>query len=163
METKAILQLAERHGLQLKDEISFNEMGIDFKVGFATEINGTKWVLRIPRRDNLAGQIEKERNILNLAKKYLSVAVPDWKIASPELVAYPLLDNKPVLTFDAQTYEVSWNMDQENNQYTHSLANVLVTLHQIPVQKVKDAGLKVLSPQMLRPEIQERLETVKAG
>ncbi|EOK5001808.1 macrolide 2'-phosphotransferase Mph(G), partial [Escherichia coli] len=32
-----IQKLAERNGLILSDEMSFNEMGIDFKVGFATD------------------------------------------------------------------------------------------------------------------------------
>ncbi|MNL26301.1 hypothetical protein D3C87_1478180 [compost metagenome] len=36
MTTKDIQRLAETHVLQLTDQIWFNEMGIDFKVGFPT-------------------------------------------------------------------------------------------------------------------------------
>ena len=35
------IQNAERNGLILSDEMSFNEMRIDFKVGFATDRDGT--------------------------------------------------------------------------------------------------------------------------
>ena len=73
MKRNDVLHLAASHGLQLCGDISFNEMGIDFKVAFATDINGEKWVLRIPRRGNLANQIEQEKKILNLVKNtYLS-------------------------------------------------------------------------------------------
>ena len=47
MKNRDIQKLAERNGLFLSDEMSFNEMGIDFKVGFATDKDDTKWLLRI--------------------------------------------------------------------------------------------------------------------
>src|SRR5690606_30314302 len=63
--------LAEAHGLLLTDKMSFNEMGIDFKVGFAKDHDGQQWLLRIPRRNDLGDQIEKEKRILNLVKRHL--------------------------------------------------------------------------------------------
>lgn len=105
MKIEAIQRLAEAHGLLLTEEITFNEMGIDFKVGFAIDTKGQQWLLRIPRRRNMSEQIEKEKRILELVKNHLSVEVPDWQICSPQLVAYPLLKNKPALTYDAQTTE----------------------------------------------------------
>ena len=39
MKNTDIQKLAERHGLMLSDKMKFNEMGIDFKVGFATAID----------------------------------------------------------------------------------------------------------------------------
>jgi macrolide phosphotransferase len=82
MKNRDIQKLAERNGLVLSDEMSFNEMGIDFKVGFATDRDGTKWLLRIPRRTTLGEQIANEKRILQLVSKYLSVQVPDWRIAN---------------------------------------------------------------------------------
>lgn len=161
MNPQDILKLAERNGLQLKDEMTFNEMGIDFKVCFATTLDGKPWVLRIPRRKDLGDQIEKEGKILSLAKQHLSVAVPDWQIANQELIAYPLLEDKPVLTFDAQTYEVTWNMDQNSTRFVPSLAKVLVDLHEIPIQKAKSLGIKSLTPEMVRQEILDRVDLVK--
>lgn len=162
MEIKDIQTLAEGHGLIVSDEMKFNEMGIDFKVGFAKDKNGKEWLLRIPRRNDLGKQIAEEKRILKLAGKHLSVQVPDWKIATHELVAYPLLDGKPALTFDAQTYEVSWNMDKESPQYISSLAKVLVELHNIPEEEVIENDLKVVKPEKLRNEIADRLQLVKS-
>jgi len=162
MRIEDIQKLAEQHGLFLLDEIKYNEMGIDFKVGFTKDKSGKEWLLRIPRRNDLGKQIAKEKRILNLARKYLSVQVPNWKIATQELVAYPLLEGKPVLTFDAKTYEVSWNMDKESPQYISSLAKVLVELHSIPEAQVIENALKVVKPEQLRVEIADRLQLVKS-
>jgi macrolide phosphotransferase len=162
MKIKDIQKLAEEHGLILTDKMKFNEMGIDFKVGFATDTDGNQWLLRIPRRTNLGDQIAEERRILCMVRNHLLVQVPDWKIASPELVAYPLLEGKPALTFDAKTYEVSWNMDKESPHYISALAQVLVQLHSIPEDEVIENGLKVLTPESVRTETSERLLLVKS-
>jgi macrolide phosphotransferase len=162
MEHTEIRQLAQKHGLILSDRMHFNEMGIDFKVGFAADTTGRQWVLRIPRRAGLGEQIEKEKRILQLVQRYISVQVPDWKIASDELVAYPLLEGKPALTFDPETYEVTWNMDEDNPHYTPSLAKVLVELHGIPKEEVVRKGLKTLTPEEARNEISDRLQRVRS-
>ena len=62
----------------------FNEMGIDFKVGFATDTSGRQWLLRIPRRTDMGPQINSEKAILELVSKHLSVQVPKWQTATPE-------------------------------------------------------------------------------
>src|SRR5690606_28661625 len=123
MKNNEIVALAARHGLHITDDIHFNEMGIDFSVGFATDLNGDQWVLRIPRRPDMSAQIRGEQNILQLAQEYLSVAVPDWQIVSDEFIAYPLLPDPPALTFDARTYAVTWNMDMQDPRYVTSLAD----------------------------------------
>lgn len=155
------MKLAERHGLHLGDDISLNEMGIDYQVAFGTAIDGQKWVLRIPRRTGQARQIEQERKILSLARQHLSVAVPEWKIASPELIAYPLLANLPVLTFNPETHEIIWNLEQKNSQFASSLAKVLVELHAIPHKEAVAIGLKSSSPQMIRQQIVHDVVTVR--
>ena len=162
MKIKDIQILAEEHGLFLSDEIKFNEMGIDFKVGFANDTDENQWILRIPRRHNLGNQIAKEKSILQLVSKYLSIQVPDWKIATPKLVAYPLLDGKPALTYDAQTYEVTWNMDKDSPQYIPSLAKALVQLHNIPEEQASVNGLNIVKHESLRSEIADRLQIVKS-
>jgi macrolide phosphotransferase len=155
MKNKDIQNLAKRHGLLISDEMSFNEMGIDFKVGFATDHAGKNWLLRIPRRAGLGKQIASEKRILELVSKYLSVQVPDWRIANEQLVAYPLLNGKPALTYHAETYEVSWNMDKDSKSYIASLAKVLVELHSIPQEVVALNDLKILTPEQVRNEITE--------
>lgn len=162
MTIKDIQEIAEEHGLLLSGDMKFNEMGIDFKVGFATDKDGKQWLLRIPRRNDLGEQIEKEKCILQLVKKHLSVQVPDWQIASPKLVAYPLLEDKPALTFDAITYEVTWHMNQESPNYVPSLAKTLVELHSIDEKDIVENGLKILKPNEVRSEIADRLQLVKS-
>ena len=119
-------------------------------------------MLRIPRRPDLGEQIAKERRILRLVNGYLSVQVPDWKIATDKLVAYPLLDGAPALTYNAETFEVHWQMDKESPNYTPSLALVLAQLHNIPEQEVARNGLKIVAPENLRAEIADRLHIVKS-
>ncbi|MCE7053494.1 Mph(E)/Mph(G) family macrolide 2'-phosphotransferase [Algoriphagus sp. AGSA1] len=157
-----IINLAKKHGLTLSDDMKFNEMGIDFKVGFATDNGGKQWVLRIPRRSDLGEQIDKEKRILQLVGKHLSIQVPDWLIASPQLIAYPLLKDNPALTFDASTYAVTWNIDQNSPKYVPSLAKALVELHSISETEVLTSGLKVMHASELRPEIADRLQLVKS-
>src|SRR5690606_25453519 len=154
--------LAEAHGLLLTDEMSFNAMGMGFKVGFDKEHDVQQWWLRSPRRNELGNQIEKEKRILNLAKKHVAVQVPDWKVATSTMVAYPLLKDKPALSFHEKTYEVTWNMDEHSPNYVPSLAKALVELHGIPVDDVLENGLKVMKPADLRPEIAARLQLVKS-
>jgi len=162
MNTQDILNLAAKHGLQLNDNMTFNEMGIDFKVVFATALDGLPWVLRIPRRTDMGNRILEESKILALAKKHLSVAVPNWKIANQELIAYPLLQEKPVLTYDAETYELTWYMDKGNPNFVPSLAKVLVELHSIPILEAEAMGIKILTPEMVRQEISDRIKLVKS-
>ena len=161
MNTKKIIDFAARHGLDIMDDIHFNEMGIDFSVGFATDADGKKWVLRIPRRSGMKKQIQQEENILQLAKDHLSVAVPDWQVVSEELIAYPLLPDPPALTFDATTYAVTWNMDTQDKGYVPSLAKVLVELHQIPLEEVNKRGIKTSTVADTRHEFLQQIKQVK--
>ena len=162
MTIKDIQILAEAHGLLLTEKMKYNEMGIDFKVGFAIDRSGQQWLLRIPRRNDMGEQIEKEKRILELVKKHLSVEVPDWQISSPELVAYPMLKDNPVLTFNAETYEVSWHMDKDSPKYITSLAKTLVEIHSIPEIEVWENDLKIMKSSNLRPEIATNLQLVKS-
>lgn len=161
MDTPDILKLGEKYGLVLQEEMTFNEMGLDFKVVFANAEDGSPWVLRIPRREDMADRIWQERKILNLAKKNLSVAVPDWKIANHEFIAYPLLPDKPVLSYDAATYEVIWYMDHHSKIFLPSLAKVLVELHDIPTIEAEEMGIKSLTPEMARQEMKDKIDFVK--
>ena len=162
MEIKEIQKLAKEYGVSLTEKIRFNEMGVDFRVGFATDTNGNEWLIRIPRREDMGEQINNERKILQLVEKHLSVKVPDWKIVSPHLIAYPLIEEKPVLMIDTETYDMVWNMDKDCPEYVSSLAKVLVQLHNIPEEEIIENGLRVMKPSDLRPEILNQLQAVKS-
>lgn len=106
--------------LHLMGTIAFNEMGLDFRMRFAADTTGQRWVLRIPRRDGLMDQIEREASILKFVKYRLSVQVPAWRVTTPALIAYPMLTDPMALDFDAKTYAVGWNIDQHAESWTSS-------------------------------------------
>src|SRR5690606_36722178 len=122
---------------------TLNDMGIDFRAGIVSDIKGQKWVPRIPRRNDMGAQIEEVKQILNLVKKHLSVEVLDWEIAGHDLVAYPLLTDKPALTYDGITYEVTCNMDEDSPNYILWLAQALVEFHHISKSEVNEKNLKI--------------------
>lgn len=161
MNNNDIIALAGKYGIQIVGDIVFNEMGIDFKVGFASDTNGRRWVLRIPRRKDLAEQIQREQRILQLVKEYTTVPVPDWQIANHDLIAYPMLQDSPALTFDAETYAVTWNMNPQDARYVISLAEAMVQLHQIPLDALSTYTVKSLTIDEVRQEIRQQIQTVK--
>lgn len=161
MNSDDIVNLAKSRGLHLKEDIRFNEMGIDFKVAFASDLNDQKWVLRIPRREGLEHQIQKEEKILKLVRKHLSVSVPDWKIVDSSFIAYPLLENSPVITFDSTTHEILWGIDKKNEIFTPSLAKIILELHQFPAFEASEMGLKCLTIEQVRQDLIDDIEYVK--
>lgn len=161
MNEKDIIALAGRHGLNISGEITFNEIGLDFRVAFTTDDEGVPWVLRIPRRAEMFSQIEHEAKILEVVRRRLQILVPDWKIVSPELVAYPMLPNAPALSSDPMTHAVSWNIDPQSKNYIVSLARTLVDLHGIPRSEAAEAGLNFVSPPEVKKKIAEDIRRAK--
>lgn len=157
-----VLKLAARHGLNLTSDLTFNEQGLDFRVVFAKDQGGQSWVLRIPRRTDVLPKMEYEAKVLKLVKRRLPVQVPDWQVCTSDLVAYPYLSDKTALTFDAETYAVTWNIDQHSDAYIDSFAEVLVALHQTPVADAVAAGITHATPEMARKNFLAHLERVKS-
>src|SRR5690606_7596673 len=92
----------------------------------------------------------------------LSINVPDWKIVSERLIAYPLLEDAPALTFDAITHEVSWNIDRDSIAYVESLAKSLAELHRITADDGRKSNLQIMTPSELRVEVGARSPLAKA-
>jgi macrolide phosphotransferase len=161
MNADEIVSLASSQGLKISGPIKLNEMGLDFLVAFVTEENGKKWVLRIPRRPDAFERAEHEKKILEFIKTRISVQVPEWQIFHPKLIAYPMLNDQPALTFDATTHEVAWHMDSKSPLFVESFAKTLVELHRISPQEASEAGLTVCSPSDIRQNVKEELETVR--
>ena len=73
MKNRDIQNWQERNGLILSDEMSFNKWELILRFGFTLEWDGTKWLLRIPRRTTLGEQIADRNTVLQLvSEKYLS-------------------------------------------------------------------------------------------
>jgi macrolide phosphotransferase len=160
-----IVQLAKQHGLDIKeDSLQRNDSGLDFHVVFATGLEGEDWVLRIPRRSDVVKRSSKEKQILDLVGRNLSVQAPKWKIYSEELIAYPLLQGVPAGTIDMEAKAYVWEIDEKNlpDTFVETLAKAMVELHSINHSDAKNAGLSIHTPEELRHVMKERMDKVKA-
>jgi len=156
-----VASLARRHGLEPSGPIELNELGLDFQVGFLTDRGGVHWVLRIPRRADVLPRLENERRVLAFVNGKIPVLVPDWKIVSNELIAYPRLEGKLGVTVDAQTHKPTWNFDKSSSRFQASLGQTLAALHGLDSAEAASAGLKVLSPGGVRQRFADQLDQVK--
>ena len=72
--------------------------GFDFKVVLVDD----RWVVRIPRRDQVLPALEQEIMLLPVLESALPVAVPHFEHIShdPSFVVYPLIDGTPLIDED---------------------------------------------------------------
>lgn len=157
-----IFDLAASHGLTLDPgSVSFNEAGLDYRVAFATEAGtGQEWVLRLPRRPDVAANQAREQAILDFVRPRLGVAVPDWKIQESDLVAYPLLPGTPGLTMNAEN-QPNWHFDPTSAKYLESLAALIASLHTMDPAAAAAAGIPSENPEAVRGYWAESLERVE--
>ncbi|MHC5537164.1 macrolide 2'-phosphotransferase [Singulisphaera rosea] len=160
-DAQELVALARRHGLLLTGEIEVDEVGLDFRAVFASDEQGIDWVLRIPRRPDVWPRAENEAKVLKLLKGRLPVAVPDWQIFAPELIAYPRLAGRTAVVVDPISKEPTWKIDKESPTFVASLAQALAALHRVDRDEAAASGLKVLSPSDARREFAADLERVK--
>lgn len=148
--TARIVQLAADHHLALDEtSLRINEMGLDFRVAIARTLDGDDWVLRIPRRPDVMDRAAVEGELLRLVTPHLSVAVPQWRIHSADLIAYPLLPGEPGLELNPQG-EPQWRVDVSAPAYAHSLGELAAELHAIDPAAAEATGVSVRSPAEVR-------------
>lgn len=157
-----IFDLAASHGLTLDPgSVSFNEAGLDYRVAFAAEAGtGQPWVLRLPRRPDVAANQAREQAILDFVRPRLGVAVPDWKIQESDLVAYPLLPGTPGLSMNAEN-QPNWHFDPASAKYLESLAALIASLHTMDPAAAEAAGIPSENPEAVRGYWAENLEKVE--
>jgi macrolide phosphotransferase len=117
--------------------------------------------LRIPRRPDVLARAENEARALRLIKGRLPVAVPDWQVFTPELIAYPRLPGTTALTVDPVTKQPTWNIDKESPAFARSFGQALAALHAVPEADATAAGLKVSSPAEARRQVADEIDRVK--
>lgn len=159
-----VLELAHKSGLTIEEStIQFNESGLDFQVVLATDVDGVRWILRLPRREDVLPSVDKEKRTLELIAPLLSVDVPRWTICTDELIAYRALNGVPVGTIDPEAKAYVWEIDLANvpDQFHESLARGIVSLHQISAEKAQSAGLPVKAAEEVRIEMKNRMDAVK--
>lgn len=167
MTTKNVTELtalAKQNGLELSDSnLQLNESGLDFAAAFARTTDGTAWVLRMPRRADVVESAVYEKRILDLVRTHLPVSVPDWKIHTPEIIAYPMLEGTPAATINPETQSYDWYLDQQAipECFKMTLAETLVALHTVDHTAAGNAGLRVLEPADVRQRMADRMNDVK--
>jgi macrolide phosphotransferase len=160
-----IIQIARNAGLHLReDKMELNESGMDFQVAFAHDENGTAWVLRLPRREDVLSRADNEKQVLKLVSRLLPVAVPDWRIYTPEIIAYPILPGIPAANLDMAAGGYAWNINHEElpEAFTDSLAETLAALHAVDHEEARAAGIRIKSPMEARQEYAGFMEEVRS-
>lgn len=158
-----ILNLAAKHNLNLiADTLSLNESGLDFRVAYGEETSGQRWVLRLPRRQDVLATAQRENQILTALKTHLSVGIPDWQIYSDQLIAYPLLKGQPACVVDASG-QPNWAFDLLNlpETYLQSVADSLAALHQLSPDLLANTGAPVLSSQQARKKLTTEVQQTR--
>lgn len=151
-----LVELAERHGLRVR-VLEIDETGWDFRVGHAVDADGARWVLRAPRRRDVSELIEGERRLLEHVRPRLAVAVPDWEVCTPELIAYRRLPGRPLGPEYPTTLEYQWWRDPAED-FFDDLGAVIAELHRTRVDDAVRLGIPVSGPRDLREETAEHLE-----
>lgn len=136
-----------------------NEIGLDYRVATGQDRNGTDWVLRVPRREDVVPKIKIEADVLDLVRSSVVAPVPDWRICTDELIAYPLLPGRPGVTFDAAT-GVEWYLDTSSHRYAEDLGDLIAELQAIPLDAVRTTGADVLTPTEVRDRWRADLDAV---
>lgn len=146
------LHRAAAHDLHLVAEgARVEEAGLDYRVVMADDADGLRWVLRVPRRPDVATGMDAEVRVLDLVGPVLAaegVAVPDWRVRSADLVAYPALPGAPGLTM-ADGAPV-WHVEPTSRDYAERLGRLLARLHGIGAEPAAAAGVEVRTPEQVR-------------
>lgn len=159
---EALLELASDHGLELQGAtLRTEEIGLDFRVAIATATDGQDWVLRIPRRPEVLTRAAVERELLRMIAPHLEIAVPDWRISTSELIAYPLLPGAPGLSVETDG-TVTWHVDMSSAVYAASLGTAVARLHAVDAEAAAATGIDVRSPAQVREAWARDLDRVAA-
>src|SRR5687768_9662162 len=104
-----LVAAAAREGLDLvTDDARVDTMGLDSLVVHARDRDGTWWIVRAPRREDVSRGARVEARILAAVRPHLTAAVPDWRIHADDVIAYPRLGGTPAITLD--TGAPVWNV-----------------------------------------------------
>lgn len=160
-ESDEIRGLAARHGLRLAGPLVVNELGLDYRIVIAAVEGEGRWVLRIPRRPDVSAKVADEARVLAMLRERLPFAVPDWRIATSELIAYPMLEDSTAIRLDPGSTTPDWVIRQDSEAFADSFAKALAALHAVPVAAAREAGMVVRSPEEARQKVAADVDRVR--
>ncbi|GAA0363048.1 macrolide 2'-phosphotransferase [Bacillus horti] len=164
MNKQEIIVLAKSKGLDiLENKLKINESGLDFQVAHAEDLEGTKWILRIPRRGDSMNKAKQEKHVLDVVNQHTSIQAPSWSIFTKELIAYKQLDGTPAATVNPELQDYEWTFDSQNSPeaYHQTFGQVLADLHQVSIELVKTNGMTIHSAEEARLSMKARMKKVK--
>lgn len=155
-----IIRLAAEHDLEVDPEsLQITDLGLDFRVAIVRVDGGERWVLRIPRRPDVLERAATEGRLLSMIGPKLTVAVPDWQVHSPRLIAYPLLPGEPALTLAADL-SPQWHVDMASPTYSASLGEFIAQLHSIDTEQARTTGIDHHEPAAARAQWAQDIDRV---
>lgn len=158
-----ILALGAKHGLVLEaSTLDVIDMGLDFRVVLARASDGEDWVLRIPRRPDVLPGARHEKRVLDFVRPRLSVAAPDWRVFSDDLIAYPRLPGRVGLSYDPATQQVDWVVDRDSPAFIASFAKLLAQLHALPKVEAEQVGLPTIGMDEARAKLEADMADIRA-
>lgn len=126
-----LLAAAAREGLQLTAD-ALDTMGLDFIVAHARDAAGVRWIVRSPRRADVVAAAAHEARVLAAVRDALPVAVPDWRVHAPDVIAYPRVAGTPAVTVERGA--PTWNVidpGAPSPVFLDSFAGALTALQQL--------------------------------
>ncbi|MDC0674979.1 macrolide 2'-phosphotransferase [Nannocystis radixulma] len=158
-----LLARARRHGCELtaaSDELETT--GLDFVVAHATDAAGAPWIVRAPRRAEVLAGARVEARVLALVSGRLPVAVPEWRVYAPEVIAYPRIAGVPAVTVTAAG--PTWNIVDPADPspvFLVSMARTLVALQAIAPEAAREVGVPVSTSAAMRARLAEAMAATR--
>ena len=159
-----LIGLAGLHGLELSADTDLDGSGLDFRVLHAEDSQGTPWILRTPRRPEVAVAAQVEARLLRLVRPRLPVAVPDWRVHSHDLIAYPRLAGTPAVTIGQAG--PTWNVIDPAappDRFLDSFAGLVAALQAISPDEASGAGAPVDAMDDVRAALARSMEETRAA
>lgn len=163
---ESLLRPAREQGFALHAvQPDLDESGADFVAAHAADDNGVAWIVKAPRRPDVAVRADGERRALEFLRSRLPVGVPDWRLFTPELIACPRVPGSPAAVVDLDVGDWVWRFDQTAPPaaFLESLAEALAALHRVDPEEAAGAQLIVLRPEDIRAATAERVDRARDG
>ncbi len=95
------------------------------------------------------------------AQNRLPFAVPDWRVANAELVAYPMLEDSTAMVIQHGSSTPDWVVPQDSEVFAESFATALAALHAVPISAAVDAGMLIRTPTQARQKVADDVDRVR--
>jgi macrolide phosphotransferase len=160
-------ELAAAHGIELDPDATMLRTGgadAEYFGAMARGRDGKYWVLRAPRRGDVRLSAKAEAAVLNFVRPRLGIAVPDWKVHTDKLIAYPYLPGLPAAEVDPLMGELIWRVPQDNppDVFLDSLAATMAKLHGLDAKEALAAGVSSVSPYQSRARLKVRMDDLNS-